>query len=340
MSGAGAKGTRRDYKALRELPIQSVAKALGFSVRPRGSARCPFPDHPDRDPSFQVWTRSNRFECFGCHRKGSPIDLVMAHQTVDRDKACDWLEERFLRNGSPPLAPAREAVEEIQPRCAADPEVYEHLLEISPLQDRGRAYLAQRRIQAAAVRAGVAELVDARRALKGLFARFDEARVLACGLARTGDDGQIRLAFKPNSLLIPFRLAGACLFMQGRSMLQLKRGRWLGPDGVSAIPFNLDALDTHGPIYICEGATDALSAAELGRNAIGLAGANARLDGRWLHRLVGRDVHVVPDNDAAGRFFAAAVHDQLVAHGIDVIVKRLPPGVKDVNDYLRKRASA
>ncbi|MBF0158979.1 MAG: hypothetical protein HQL58_05595 [Magnetococcales bacterium] len=35
---------------------------------------CPFPDHEDRNPSFTVYA-DGRFNCFGCQRHGSIIDL-------------------------------------------------------------------------------------------------------------------------------------------------------------------------------------------------------------------------------------------------------------------------
>ena len=43
------------------------------------SARCPFPDHADRSPSFSMHGLSGAWRCFGCHRHGGDsLALYMA----------------------------------------------------------------------------------------------------------------------------------------------------------------------------------------------------------------------------------------------------------------------
>lgn len=65
-------------------------------------ARCPFPDHEDRTPSFQIHDepgdeRNGWFSCHGCGRKGGVLDLV-----VGLGKARSLAEARawLRRNGA------------------------------------------------------------------------------------------------------------------------------------------------------------------------------------------------------------------------------------------------
>jgi len=60
--------------------IVKVCRELGVDLKPRGRywrARCPFPDHEDKDPSFFVDPATQRFSCYGCGRRGDVIDLLM-----------------------------------------------------------------------------------------------------------------------------------------------------------------------------------------------------------------------------------------------------------------------
>lgn len=38
--------------------------------------RCPFPDHNDDSPSFYVNFDINKFNCFGCNKKGGPVQFI------------------------------------------------------------------------------------------------------------------------------------------------------------------------------------------------------------------------------------------------------------------------
>jgi DNA primase len=88
---------------------------------------------------------------------------------------------------------------------------------------------------------------------------------------------------------------------------------------------------------ICEGVTDTLSAHELGRPAIGLTGANAKLDLATIEKLRGHNVALLGDNDRAGKGFARDIVRLLASHGITAIAQSLPDGANDLNDVLRQK---
>lgn len=55
-------GRLTDLDEVKRIPIGEVAKRLGIQVRGR-SARCPYPQHKDRNPSFQLYPGENRCWC-------------------------------------------------------------------------------------------------------------------------------------------------------------------------------------------------------------------------------------------------------------------------------------
>jgi len=72
-------GFRKCCEAVRAaVPIEVIARRY-TELQPLGgkawfTARCPFPDHPDHDPSFYIYP-PGRFHCYGCDRGGDVIDL-------------------------------------------------------------------------------------------------------------------------------------------------------------------------------------------------------------------------------------------------------------------------
>jgi len=97
--------------------------------------------------------------------------------------------------------------------------------------------------------------------------------------------------------------------------------------------------DPDGPVFLCEGETDAISLAHLGVNAIGAPGASARARVEWLTpTLEGRDVFVIFDADTPGRRAAqrwAAAAQEAGAASVRVIELDGPTGY-DVGDLLHE----
>jgi DNA primase catalytic core len=85
-----------------EVSIRRYLEAKGYEFRKHGAdivCPCPFPDHDDRNPSFVVSEAKNTYHCFGCGKKGTIIDLVMALESVGFRHAVE-----LLREGLPAVA--------------------------------------------------------------------------------------------------------------------------------------------------------------------------------------------------------------------------------------------
>jgi DNA primase len=340
---------RFDVASIRAIPIRSVAVDLGFHLTATGTGRCRLPGHADRNPSFAIRPVTNRFTCYACNGKGDVIDLAMVMMGLDFVEACKWLADRYLGGASRrPLAsgpskqslatrPVAAARTEAPPVISGDCEVFEWLLGCSPLASTGDAYLRSRVFTEATIQHfRIGQVSDRSQILREALGRFGRERLRKCGIIDDGRFGE-RLVFPTGYLLFPFMIEGEVAYLQARRPDQETKWRWLCPRGLLPPVFNQDVLSGDAStISICEGVTDVISAHELGLVAIGLVGVNGHLDARTLARLRGRNVAVYGDVDDAGSRFSRHLVRLLSAKGITAIPKRLPEGVNDLNDQLRR----
>jgi DNA primase len=89
-----------DLEGIKRIPIATIAADLGIRIKGFGSTNCPFPDHADKKPSFQLRGKANAWKCYGCGRGGSTIDLVMQLNGWDFVEASKWLQDRYIRGFS------------------------------------------------------------------------------------------------------------------------------------------------------------------------------------------------------------------------------------------------
>jgi len=85
---------RRVWRAELVLTVEQVAADLA-GVGASAPVVCPFPDHDDSAPSFQVYPGDRGFHCFGCGRSGGPVKFVMLLRGCDCAVAVAELEERY-----------------------------------------------------------------------------------------------------------------------------------------------------------------------------------------------------------------------------------------------------
>lgn len=347
---ASAERNKFDLARIRAIPIRAVAIDLGFELTAGGTGRCRMPGHEDRNPSFSIRSATNRFTCYACGENGDMIDLVMKMRDISFVDACEWLTNRHLGGASVrPGMRQRPAVREaaakqspivsakVEPGAAPDHEAFEWLLLASKLSSSGYEYLASRGFGAETVgHFRVGQIGDRGDAMRNAVARFGLDRLQRCGLVCDGKFGY-RFVFPAGYLLFPFIIDGNVAYLQARRPDHGTQWRWLCPNSLLPPVFNRSALsDGSATISICEGVTDVISAHELGIPAIGLVGANARLDIATLDLLRGRNVAVFGDRDTAGSRFARCMVDRLAGMGVTAIPKRLPPGANDLNDHLRR----
>ena len=338
------RGKLSDLDRLRRIPLHQVGRALGLSLPKSGSARCPFPDHEDRNPSFYLDAAGNRWCCFGCGRKGSVIDLVMVAKGMDFSGATQWLAGLAGGHGSNARVAQVPAIKDVtKPTIVEGPpdvEVYDALLSASPLAASGIAYLTGRAISEATMTAfRIGQIGDSRSVARRLSTKFGYERVAAANLfsLRATPDAPA-LTFRTDQILIPFFENGRCVYFQSRACRDAAGGRWFNLRRRHRL-FNVDALidPKVRRIAICEGVTDSLSAFELGMAPLGLVGASASLPQERATLLRGKQVDIFADNDARGLDLAKRLQVQLSKIGVVATRRFLPPGIKDLNEFLKAK---
>jgi len=347
---ASAGRNKFDLASIRAIPLRAVAIDLGFGLTAGGTGRCRLPGHDDRNPSFSIRSATNRFTCYACGENGDVIDLVMKMRNISFVDACEWLTDRHLggasvrpemgrrpAGGAAATKHASSMPAKAEHAVAPDHEAFEWLLLDSKLSSSGYDYLASRGFSAETIaHFRVGQIGDRGKAMRKAVARFGLERLRRCGLVCDGKFGD-RFVFPAGYLLFPFIIDGNVAYLQARRPDSGTQWRWLCPNSLLPPVFNRSALsDGTATISICEGVTDVISAHELGMPAIGLVGANARLEDATLDLLRGRNVAIFGDRDAAGSRFARHLVDRLAEIGVTAIPKRLPPGADDLNDRLRR----
>lgn len=69
--------------------IVDVVSSLTGESNLNKNIPCPF--HEDKTPSLKVYAKSNRFVCFGCNARGSPIDFVIKYKNCSFKEAVQFL---------------------------------------------------------------------------------------------------------------------------------------------------------------------------------------------------------------------------------------------------------
>ena len=342
-----------ETKQLNQTTIQTVGRLLGLKLPTSGMVNCPFPDHEDRIPSFEVKKSGNRWRCYGCDRSGGAIDFVKLLRGTDFLEAKCWLASAtgLVRETSPfPTERRTRSIPNIVStpdteidlrESLPDCEVYESLLQYAPLERSGRTYLLNRALSGKTIsRFRIGQVSDRRAILSMLLENFGFKRIEHAGLLTTkSTTHQVNLVFSPGSLLFPFMESHRTVYVQGRLTSNSgARGKWRNLNHRRLRVYNVDALDglENDRIAICEGVIDTLSAIELGYRAIGLMGVSARLDKHHTDSLRGKEVDVLFDWDPAGEKRAKEIQCHLRRFGIASTRKRRPSAeVEDLNDYLR-----
>jgi len=93
-------------EAKRLLPMPKVLEKLGLGAHAKKEARCPFPDHADKHPSFSIWQVGGAW-FWKCHSKcgsGDEISFIQKYKGLPRSAAMTLYLEMA---GFPPSPPSK-----------------------------------------------------------------------------------------------------------------------------------------------------------------------------------------------------------------------------------------
>ena len=234
-----------DIQKLQDLPIESVANALGLAVH-HHKALCPF--HDDSNPSLTFNVRKNRYRCFVCDAHGGTIDLVMKYLNKDFLSACKWLSEE--QSVTVNLIPASEPE---SPKKPFDASRYQRFFERPFLSQEARTFLFNER-------------------------RLDPRVVRWCRLTSWRDKQGTPWLQTPY-----FDRNGKLIGIQNRNLaykphcgLDPQSPRFRFPSGSQCSIYNLPVLNLLRPgetLFIAEGCSDCWSLLSSGHKAIAIPSA-------------------------------------------------------------------
>jgi DNA primase len=84
------------------IDVPALLAALDIRVEKRAGkrlwAKCPSPEHDDKDPSWYIWNdpdglRNGKHRCYGCGFRGGPVGLIRELRGGDWDDARNWLAD-------------------------------------------------------------------------------------------------------------------------------------------------------------------------------------------------------------------------------------------------------
>lgn len=306
------------------------ALATGHGEGHKRTWNCPEPDHPDVHPSVTIQADrhgTQRWRCWSGGHGGTAIDVVVAARGMPVGDAIRWLDDNYARlrpiHRDPPSPeravgdPAPEVVEYVE-RCAkllwtpAGRPVREWLngrgypddvLALNKVgADPGRRYLPRPKGFPAGWPAAVYPALDHQGAVTYFQARYLEPP-------------------------------------QGRGKYDNPSSRWAANPRLGWVRPTASGRRAGRCIVVTEGLADALAAARLGHDAVGVLGT-AAFDRRAAQLVassatqLGRPIVVCFDADVAGEAGASRLVRDLRAAGMEGVRTVSPPSGSDLTDWV------
>ena len=311
------------------------------------AALCPF--HSEKTPSFLVSESKQIFKCFGCGAGGDIFKFIMLIENMTFPESIEHLAES---HGIPIPHATRES--------GARSEERQLLLEIMaqatdlycqwlPQRKEALSYLSGRQISAQTVKQfSIGYAPPGQRlfeALKGKGYRVEQ--LLACGLVREGDSGQVYDRFR-NRIVLPIRdLSGKTIAFGGRILGDGLPKYLNSPEtplytkSNHLYPLNVarDEIRRRDFAILVEGYFDCIVPFQFGiPNIVASLGTSltqnqVKLLGRYT-----RNVITNYDPDSAGTTAAIRSIDLFLEEGFRVNVLQLPSG-EDPDTFIRREGS-
>ena len=331
--------SKETIRRLKAIPILEVARRLNIDVKNK-TALCWL--HGDTNASFSFDLKRNRWKCFGCDAKGGVIELVTAKTGLSFPDSCEWLcgefsiSHRFSRhiNINGIKAIVKPEIKEFLP----DSEVYQWIIDNAVISSAAKEYIVTKRhfpesiIEQYKIRSSSGN--DG--LLKKCIEKFGQERLIKCGVATIKGNGNIGFTWIGNVILLPyFNQDNNIIYIQARKIFSIPSAKYIGLNGIETVPYNMSILNKMvegDTLVFCEGALDCISLGLLGKNGIGIIGANG-FKRKYTSLFKPFSIVVIPDNDEAGTKLASTIKEEFFRIGKVVKIISLPQEYKDITDY-------
>ena len=330
------------------IPLEELIREYNVVLQPAGAQRfkalCPF--HPEKTPSFHVYTDSNTFHCFGCKAGGDVFTFVQNTERVSFPEALEILARRagVILDGSGSGSAARRGEKAAIYEALEFAEGYYHdRLLVDPRAEPARKYLESRGLRRETwetFRLGYS-LPEWDALLRGALAKgLDEATLGKAGLSREGRQGEHGSTrtydYFRGRVMFPIADSQKRIVGFGARTLGDDQPKYLNTPKTAVfdkssvlygVPLARAAIDSEARVAIVEGYTDVLAAHQEGLRffVASLGTAFTQENARRLRRLAPR-VDIVFDGDLAGQSAAERSLGLLVSEQLDVRILSLTEG--------------
>ena len=331
--------SKLDIIKLQDLPIESVADALGLEVR-RHKCLCPF--HDDSHPSLTFSVSRNRYRCYVCDARGGSIDLVMNYGKLSFYDACLWLAKEFDVY-LPDTSQTSQTIKPVKKNHAPRTVHHEPLIDLHYLEGLvAHPYLSPE----------AEDFLFNQRHLDPRVVRWLGLSSISSAVPMSGNPNSTW--FNAPSLLIPYRdIDGKLLSVQARYLghrsamplgssknhepliMHHEPPRFQFPKGSRCSIYNLPILrhlEVEEPLFVTEGCSDCWSMLSAGHKAIAIPSATL-LQESDLKVLKKHVVHIYPDQDKAGEALYNRLVEASLHIGFTLVRHQLPMGCKDFSEF-------
>lgn len=310
---------------------------------------CPF--HNEKTPSFNIYTESNSFYCFGCGAGGNVINFIMRIENLDYIDAVKFLAQRAGMNMpeesyDDSMSSLRRRIFEAN-RTAAR---FYHDCLYSKEGAQGLSYLHSRALQDRTIRRfGLGFAPDNAFALTNHLKSkgFTDYELTMANLAvKSERTGRVRDRFFNRVMFPIIDLRGNVIAFGGRIMTDQKP-KYLNTSDTpvfkkSANLFSLNNAKNTGSrqLILCEGYMDVIAVNQAGfQNAVATLGTALTKEQAILMKRYADEVVICYDADEAGQKATARAIDILRSTGIEIKVLTVPDG-KDPDEFIRTRGDS
>ena len=326
-----------------------ITDVVGSYVQLRHRGRthtglCPF--HSEKTPSFVVYPETQSFYCFGCGAGGDVITFIKKISNLDYVEAVKLLAGR----AGMPLPEEDDKGGRRRSRVlginrAAARFFYEQLNADTEEAKAARAYWRGRGLSDSTIRRfglGYApnDFSAMRRHLRGLG--FSEEEMLASGIVKRSEKGNVYDAFRGRVMTPIFDLRGNVIAFGGRVLGDEKPKYINSPETLvykkskAMFALNIAKKEPSRRYILCEGYMDVISLHQAGFNtAVAACGTALTPDQVRMLGEYADEVVLCYDSDEAGQKATARSLGLFAESPVKVSVLNIP-GAKDPDEFIKK----
>ena len=326
-----------------------ITDVVGSYVQLRHRGRthtglCPF--HSEKTPSFVVYPETQSFYCFGCGAGGDVITFIKKISNRDYVEAVKLLAGR----AGMPLPEEDDKVGRLRSRVlginrAAARFFYAQLNADTEEAKAARAYWRGRGLSDSTIRRfglGYApnDFSAMRRHLRGLG--FSEEEMLASGIVKRSEKGNVYDAFRGRVMTPIFDLRGNVIAFGGRVLGDEKPKYINSPETLvykkskAMFALNIAKKEPSRRYILCEGYMDVISLHQAGFNtAVAACGTALTPDQVRMLGEYADEVVLCYDSDEAGQKATARSLGLFAESPVKVSVLNIP-GAKDPDEFIKK----